>query len=109
MDAFTFALRQHLRTHGVIKDSFGSLSLKQLHRGQPCTWVIPEGAKAAGSTNYDFAGTEADAQAVQVVKLSTPVNCACGKLTQERIFVEGTMAELMTTLLAIEVPREVQF
>lgn len=110
---FAFALREHVRVWGAVPGYYGATPIAGhiAHSEKtdfPCSgWVIPEGAKAVPDYSYDFAGTDADPQHTHIIRLDTPVSCECGQLRDKRIQVEGTMSELLTRLLKIEVPNEV--
>lgn len=110
-DAFSRALREHMRTAGCVRHQYGFTAVRQLHRQpSPCAgWDIPAGARAVPDVDYIFAGTDADYAAVRVIKLDTQVNCECGKLTRETISIEGTFSELLVRLLEVNIPTEVKF
>ena len=109
-DAFTYALREHMRTRGQMRDGWGGQSLHwHMQKTQCSGWVIPEGVKAQADMSYDFAGTDCDPQGTHVIRLNQRLSCACGEYRDKTVQIDGTFSELLTQLLKIEVPREVTF
>lgn len=109
IDLFTAALHQYMKTRGDGRDTFGGLGMA-LHFGEACEgWLIPKGAKAREDYAYSFAGTDHDPDTIHVLRLNQPVSCACGRFQERTISVEGSMGDLLTQLLDIEIPHEVTF
>lgn len=107
---FAAALREHFRTHGGTRDRFGMSSLRYHMEKTGCRgWLVPDGARAVPRTAWTFDGTDCGQTPVEVIKLDADVDCACGKYQAQRIQVEGSFSDLLTQLLDIDVPSEVQF
>lgn len=107
---FAAALREHFRTQGGTRDRFGLSSIRRHMETTGCTgWLVPAGARAEAATAWTFDGTDCGQAPVEVIKLDADVDCACGKYQGQRIQVEGSFSDLLTQLLAIDVPTEVTF
>lgn len=109
-EMFTAALKTHMQIHAGAWNTWGVQSIRHHIKNSKCTgWEIPASSKANPDTKYEFAGTDYEMDAVQVIKLDRRVNCSCKKFTDQEIVLVGTFSELLTQLLSIEVPSSVTF